>query len=589
MPMPPAAPADPTMLGATRDSAGALINNFNGRLDEIRIWNVARTQAQIMADKNKEIVAATGLVHRWGFNEASGNAIDDPGTYDGVMTSGATRITSNLPVFGNDLCVYGNVASGTTCSDGSVCTSGETCNGSGVCGGGTTDPCGDSDLCTTDTCDPETGCQHSPVVCGPGTACSPATGLCEPFCTPTGPDTDCDGVDDDCDGTADDNYAITPTSCGAGACASTGTLSCVSGAEVDSCVAGTGSPDNDCDGVDDDCDGTADDDYASVPTTCGTGACGSTGTSSCVGGVVQSNCTPGTATPDTDCDSVDDDCDGTADDDYASVPTTCGDRGLRRHGNEFVRRWGGAEQLHAWDGYARHRLRQRGRRLRRDGGRRLRLRAHDLRDRGLRLHGNELVRRWGGAEQLHAWDGYARHRLRQRGRRLRRDGGRRLRLRAHDLRHRGLRRHGNELVRRWGRAEQLHAWDGYARHRLRQRGRRLRRDGGRRLRLRAHDLRHRGLRRHGHELVRRWGRCRATARLGRLRPTPTATAWTTTATGRRTTTTPPCPRPAATGACGATGTSSCVGGVVQSNCTPGTATPDTDLRQRGRRLRRDRG
>ena len=145
-------------------------------------------------------------------------------------------------------------------------------------------------------------------------------------CTPgtATPDTDCDSVDDDCDGTADDDYASVPTTCGTGACGATGTSSCVGGVVQSNCTPGTATPDTDCDSVDDDCDGTADDDYASVPTTCGTGACGATGTSSCVGGVVQSNCTPGTATPDTDCDSVDDDCDGTADDDYASMPTTCG-------------------------------------------------------------------------------------------------------------------------------------------------------------------------------------------------------------------------------------------------------------------------
>ena len=33
-----------------------------------------------------------------------------------------------------------------------------------------------------------------------------------------------------------------------------------------------------CNGFDDDCDGVTDEDYASVPTTCGVGACSSTGT-----------------------------------------------------------------------------------------------------------------------------------------------------------------------------------------------------------------------------------------------------------------------------------------------------------------------
>ena len=48
----------------------------------------------------------------------------------------------------------------------------------------------------------------------------------------------CDGNDNDCDGTADEGYLPTATSCGDGVCASTGTLSCVSGSEIDSCVEG---------------------------------------------------------------------------------------------------------------------------------------------------------------------------------------------------------------------------------------------------------------------------------------------------------------------------------------------------------------
>ena len=85
-------------------------------------------------------------------------------------------------------------------------------------------------------------------------------------------------------------------------------------------MAGSGSPtDATCNGIDDDCNGATDEDYVSTPTTCGVGACASTGVTSCVSGSVQDSCVTGTATPDTDCDGVDDDCDGTADDDYASV------------------------------------------------------------------------------------------------------------------------------------------------------------------------------------------------------------------------------------------------------------------------------
>ncbi|MDP6946599.1 MAG: hypothetical protein QF464_20790, partial [Myxococcota bacterium] len=79
-------------------------------------------------------------------------------------------------------------------------------------------------------------------------------------CLPTGDaDTTCDGVDDDCDGATDEDYAVSDTTCGVGACASTGSLTCVAGAESDSCVMGeAAASDTTCDGVDDDCDGATD-------------------------------------------------------------------------------------------------------------------------------------------------------------------------------------------------------------------------------------------------------------------------------------------------------------------------------------------
>jgi hypothetical protein len=69
----------------------------------------------------------------------------------------------------------------------------------------------------------------------------------------------CDGADNDCDGSVDEDIPSTPTTCGVGACAATGTSSCVDGRLTDSCVAGTPSPEV-CDGVDNDCDGTVDGD-----------------------------------------------------------------------------------------------------------------------------------------------------------------------------------------------------------------------------------------------------------------------------------------------------------------------------------------
>jgi hypothetical protein len=133
-------------------------------------------------------------------------------------------------------------------------------------------------------------------------------------CVPTGPDNDCDGQDDDCDGTNDEDYAI-PSSCGVGVCARTGTKTCVMGSEVDSCQPGAPSSVSEsiCNGADDDCDGSTDEDHGVIPSTCGVGACARTGTKTCVMGAEVDSCQPGAPSAET-FDLVDNDCDGWADD-----------------------------------------------------------------------------------------------------------------------------------------------------------------------------------------------------------------------------------------------------------------------------------
>jgi fibronectin type 3 domain-containing protein len=75
---------------------GTAAGFFQGDIDEVRIWSGARTGSQIRANRDVPIVAAAGLVGRWGFDEASGNALDTSGTgYDGVLsgTPAPTRIS----------------------------------------------------------------------------------------------------------------------------------------------------------------------------------------------------------------------------------------------------------------------------------------------------------------------------------------------------------------------------------------------------------------------------------------------------------------------------------------------------------------
>ena len=144
--------------------------------------------------------------------------------------------------------------------------------------------------------------------------------------TPAATDNDCDGVDDDCGGTADEDWVAAPTSCGVGACAATGFRYCVQGQQVDSCSAGApAANDGDCDGVDDDCNGTPDDDFVTVASTCGAGACKSSGAIQCVQGALVNTCKTGPpAANDAACDAIDNDCDGGTDEDYPTAATACG-------------------------------------------------------------------------------------------------------------------------------------------------------------------------------------------------------------------------------------------------------------------------
>jgi hypothetical protein len=70
---PNAAVLSPFAMATSIRSNGTTIQGyFNGVLDEVRLWNYARSQAEVQAAMNSEVISGTGLLGRWGLNENTG-------------------------------------------------------------------------------------------------------------------------------------------------------------------------------------------------------------------------------------------------------------------------------------------------------------------------------------------------------------------------------------------------------------------------------------------------------------------------------------------------------------------------------------
>ncbi len=77
-------------LGSSLTTTGTAAGFFNGALDEARIWNTARSDAQIAANFNKTLSAGSGLIARYGMNEGTGTttASSVAGAPNGTLTNG---------------------------------------------------------------------------------------------------------------------------------------------------------------------------------------------------------------------------------------------------------------------------------------------------------------------------------------------------------------------------------------------------------------------------------------------------------------------------------------------------------------------
>ncbi len=179
----------------------------------------------------------------------------------------------------------------------------------------------------------------SPAHCPQAETCNAADDDCDGVidnggicgtCNPT-PEI-CDGCDNDCDGTADDGVASVP--CASGLCTATQTCKTPQAVTAGGCVANGGwnacapvSNAETCDDTDNDCDGLIDDvaRAACVPGGTQPGLV-YTGTSQCRQGTTRCDTCDGFVGPSIEvCDGVDNDCDGTADDNLlaSTAGTAC--------------------------------------------------------------------------------------------------------------------------------------------------------------------------------------------------------------------------------------------------------------------------
>jgi hypothetical protein len=72
-------------IGTAMDSTGAPEGRLHGALDEVRVWDHARSEAEIAESMVATVTSGEGLVARWGLDEADGGVPDAVGDLDGAV------------------------------------------------------------------------------------------------------------------------------------------------------------------------------------------------------------------------------------------------------------------------------------------------------------------------------------------------------------------------------------------------------------------------------------------------------------------------------------------------------------------------
>ena len=89
-------------IATAMNSNGLGEGAFGGFMDEVRIWNLARTEAEIRQTINSEISSASGLVARWAFAEATGTTVTSTCSAATVGTFGGSPLRTAGMSFTNN-------------------------------------------------------------------------------------------------------------------------------------------------------------------------------------------------------------------------------------------------------------------------------------------------------------------------------------------------------------------------------------------------------------------------------------------------------------------------------------------------------
>ena len=90
----------PIKIGRLADNGQSQTRYFSGQIDEVRIWNIAKPQAEILAGYNRHISpTSNGLVGYWNFNIASGTTVPDQTNSGNTGTFNTVTLSTNVPFY----------------------------------------------------------------------------------------------------------------------------------------------------------------------------------------------------------------------------------------------------------------------------------------------------------------------------------------------------------------------------------------------------------------------------------------------------------------------------------------------------------